>query len=115
MYIANHLHHLEYHVPRTPSFTATEAQPFERVPEPQSTALIERLLAHATQQKYILSVEWQDAGDVVAWDNTAVMHRASAGTFMGRYKRDMRRCTVHDGSELAWGFNERETKRMGLP
>ncbi|KAK5077543.1 hypothetical protein LTR70_009666 [Exophiala xenobiotica] len=115
MYIANHLHHLEYREPRTPSFTATETQPFERVPEPQSTALIERLLAHATQEKYILSVEWQNAGDVVAWDNTAVMHRASAGTFMGRYKRDMRRCTVHDGSELAWGFNERETKRMGLP
>ena len=115
MYIANHLHHLEYRVARSASFTPTAAQPFERVPEPQSSELIEQLLAHATQAKYVLSVEWRDAGDVVAWDNTAVMHRAGPGTFMGRYKRDMRRCTVHDGSAWAWGFNEKGAKRMGLP
>ena len=34
---------------------------------------------------------------------------------MGKYKRDMRRTTVHDGSGSAWGLNERTTKRMGLP
>ncbi len=34
---------------------------------------------------------------------------------MGKFKRDMRRCTVHDGSSCAWGLNEKTTKRMGLP
>ncbi|KAK5954769.1 hypothetical protein OHC33_004495 [Knufia fluminis] len=115
LYIANHLHHLEYASPQSQSFKPTPTQPYERVPEPQSTELIEQLLAHATQPKYILSVEWRDPGDLVAWDNTAVMHRAGEGTFMGVYKRDMRRCTVHDGSGQAWGLNERTTKRMGLP
>lgn len=115
LYIANHLHHLEYHTPKSGNFNPTKEQPFERVAEPKSMELIETLLKHATQDKYVLSVEWQNPGDVVVWDNTCVMHRAGEGTFMGKYKRDMRRCTVHDGSSLAWGFNEQTTKRMGLP
>ncbi|KAJ9645437.1 uncharacterized protein PV06_07871 [Exophiala oligosperma] len=102
LYIANHLHHLEH-----PDGT--------RVPEPQSTELIEALLDHATQERYVLSVEWRDVGDLVCWDNTAVMHRAGEGTFQGKFKRDMRRTTVHDGSSSAWGMNERSTKRMGMP
>jgi len=115
LYIANHLHHLEYRTPRSANFTPTKEQPFERVPEPTSTDIIEQLLKHATQEKYVLSVEWHNPGDLVIWDNTAVMHRAGEGTFMGKYKRDMRRCTVHDSSSQAWGCNERTTKRMGLP
>lgn len=122
LYIANHLHHLEY--PRTAAATPTPTSTqsggegemgFERVPEPQSTELIERLLAHATQDRYVVSVEWENDGDLVVWDNTCVMHKAGEGTFMGKYARDMRRCTVHDGSDDAWGFNERTTVRMGLP
>jgi alpha-ketoglutarate-dependent 2,4-dichlorophenoxyacetate dioxygenase len=115
MYIANHLHHLEYKTPKSADFIPTKEQPFERVPEPQSTKLIERLLAHASQPKYVVSVEWENNGDLVAWDNTCVMHKAGEGTFMGKYARDMRRTTVHDGSIHAWGHNERTTKRMGLP
>ncbi|KAK5561927.1 hypothetical protein LTR46_000732 [Exophiala xenobiotica] len=108
LYIAHHLHHLEY--------PNVDGQPqHRRVEEPHSTELIERLLAHATQDKYLLSVEWRQPGDVVCWDNTAVMHRAGVGSFQGRFKRDMRRTTVHDGSSTAWGLNERTTKRMGLP
>lgn len=132
LYIANHLHHLEYATPRSPNFVPTKEQPFERVPEPKSSTLIEALLEHATQSKYVVSVEWQQEGDLVAWDNTCVMHRAGEGTFMGKYKvrsllnskqrqhltinqRDMRRTTVHDGSSLCFGYNERTTKRQGLP
>ena len=102
LYIANHLHHLEY-------------ANGERVPEGEGTALIEELLKHATQSKYVVSVQWRDEGDLVVWDNTCVMHRAVPGEFMGRYKRDMRRTTVHDSSGMAWGLNERSGKRMGLP
>ena len=115
LYIANHIHHLEYKNPRSAEFVATPKQPFERVPEPQGTELIEKLLAHATQDKYVVSVEWQNEGDLVVWDNTCVMHKAGEGTFMEKYERDMRRCTVHDGSKDAWGHNEKTTIRMGLP
>jgi alpha-ketoglutarate-dependent 2,4-dichlorophenoxyacetate dioxygenase len=77
--------------------------------------LIEEILAFAQEQRFRESVEWKQPGDLVVWDNTAVMHRAGPGTFAGRFKRDMRRCTVHDGSSQAWGLNERSDKRMGLP
>jgi alpha-ketoglutarate-dependent 2,4-dichlorophenoxyacetate dioxygenase len=91
LYIANHMHHLEYKTPRSKDFVPTKEQPFERVPEPEGTALIEKLLAHATQEKYLYSVEWENDGDLVLWDNTCVMHKAGKGTFMEKYARDMRR------------------------
>lgn len=37
--------------------------------------------------------------------STCVMHRAGKGTFAGKYKRDLRRTTVHDSSSQAWGLN----------
>lgn len=104
LYVANHIHHLEYPGPAR-----------RRVPEVGGTELIERLLAHCSQDKYVLSVPWQEEGDVVVWDNTCVMHKAGDGTFMGKYARDMRRCTVHDGSSQAWGLNDKNTERAGLP
>ena len=114
LYIANHLHHLEFGHPQSHGIRSSDGS-FERVPEPKSTELIQALLTHATQPKYLLSVDWRDPGDLVIWDNTCVMHKAGEGTFMGKYKRDMRRTTVHDQSDLAWGFNEKTTVRMGLP
>jgi alpha-ketoglutarate-dependent 2,4-dichlorophenoxyacetate dioxygenase len=36
--------------------------------------------------------------------STCVMHRAGKGTFAGKYKRDLRRTTVHDASSQAWGL-----------
>ncbi|EXJ83360.1 alpha-ketoglutarate-dependent 2,4-dichlorophenoxyacetate dioxygenase [Capronia coronata CBS 617.96] len=102
LYIANHLHHLEY-------LDGT------RVAEPEGTELIETLLNHASQPKYLLSVDWREPGDLICWDNTAVMHRAGEFKGMGKYKRDMRRTTVHDGSSSAWGLNDHTLERMGLP
>jgi alpha-ketoglutarate-dependent 2,4-dichlorophenoxyacetate dioxygenase len=40
------------------------------VPSEKSTELMEKLMAHATQDKYTLSVPWNDPGDMVIWDNT---------------------------------------------
>ena len=114
LYIANHLHHLETLADESAPKSEPEKR-FKRVPEPESTKLIEDLLNHATQEKYVLSVEWQNVGDLIIWDNTAAMHRAGKGTFMGKFKRDMRRTTVHDGSSTAWGENEKVDKRMGMP
>lgn len=92
LYIAAHLHHLEY-----PDGTPLPAE--------ESAALLKRLMDHATQEKYRASVPWLNPGDLVIWDNTCVMHRAGGGTFAGKYKRDLRRTTVHDGSSYAWGLN----------
>ncbi|EAT83517.2 hypothetical protein SNOG_09325 [Parastagonospora nodorum SN15] len=81
------------------------------LPESESAALFERLLKHVTQPKYILSVDWLNEGDMVAWDNTAVMHRATGGSFEGKFVRDMRRTTVHDDSSTAWGLNAGQEAR----
>ena len=48
LYITNHMHHLDYRTPRSCDFNPSAWQPFKRVPEPQSSELIEGLLAYAT-------------------------------------------------------------------
>lgn len=88
LYIASHAHHIV------------------GLPKEQSDALLSRLYKHACQPKYVVSVEWENEGDLIMWDNTCVMHRAAGGSYMGKYARDMRRATVHDGSTSAWGMNE---------
>lgn len=70
-----------------------------------SRALVRRLNEHVTQPRYVVSVGWRGAGDLVVWDNRAVLHRAAGGAFEGRWKRDMRRTTVHDDGAQAWGLN----------
>lgn len=40
----------------------------------ESDALIDRLLAHGEQRKYIYTHDWQ-VGDLLIWDNTGTMHR----------------------------------------
>lgn len=91
LYIAAHCHHLE----------AADGS----FPEAKSQELLKQLMDHVTQPKYVLSVDWLNEGDMVAWDNTCVLHRATGGSFEGKYVRDMRRTTVHDDSPTAWGLN----------
>lgn len=70
-----------------------------------SDALIKKLNDHATRPQYVTSVSWEAPGDMIIWDNRAVLHRATGGAFESRYKRDMRRATVHDDGTYAWGEN----------
>ena len=56
----------------------------------ESHDLLQRLMAHATQEKYIYRHKWQ-LGDLVIWDNTGTMHRAlpyalDSGRMMHRTK-----------------------------
>lgn len=95
LYIASHAHHIE------------------GVSAEKSKELLSTLYKHACQSKYVVSIDWQNNGDLLLWDNTCVMHRAAGGSFEGKYKRDMRRTTVHDGSIHGWGLNEQTTDRMG--
>lgn len=97
LYLAAHIHHVE----------GLDAN--------ASSTLFNRLFTHATQPRFVLRVGWEQAGDLVLWDNTCVMHRAVGGSFEGKNRRDMRRATVHDGSSSAWGLNERSEIRQGLP
>lgn len=97
MYVASHLHHIEGLDPA------------------ESKKLFNLLYEHAQQPRYVMEVEWKQPGDLVVWDNTCVMHRAMGGAFAHKYKRDMRRVTVHDGSSQAWGLNEHTDERQGLP
>lgn len=71
-----------------------------------SDALIQKLNDHATRPQYVTSVSWEAPGDMIIWDNRAVLHRATGGAFESRYKRDMRRATVHDDGTYAWGENQ---------
>jgi alpha-ketoglutarate-dependent 2,4-dichlorophenoxyacetate dioxygenase len=97
IYLAKHIHSLEGVSPE------------------ESRSILDRLFDHATQDEYVIEVEWENVGDMIVWDNTCTMHRAVSGEFVTKYRRDMRRATVHDDSSLAWGFNERSNERMGLP
>ncbi|KAI1846388.1 hypothetical protein JX266_007593 [Neoarthrinium moseri] len=101
LYIGTHMHHIE-----------DASHPGIAVPN--SAELIERLLRHVTQSKYTRSVEWNQPGDMIIWDNRCVLHRASGGSFEGKFKRDVRRTTVHDNSPTAWGLNSVDSEWQGF-
>jgi len=66
------------------------------------------LKEHVTQPKYVYTFNWEQPSDIVMWDNRALLHRAAGGSFAGKYRRDLRRTTVHDDSANAWGLNDAE-------
>jgi len=96
LYVGAHLHHLE------------------GVDPDKSSELIARLNRHVTQPRNVVSIGWDQPGDMIIWDNTCVLHRAAGGTFGGKFKRDLRRATVHDASSTAWGLNEAGKDLPGL-
>lgn len=68
-------------------------------PEDKSRALLDDLLARATRPENSYRHEWRN-GDVVVWDNRAVVHRATP--YDGaKYKRLMQRTTISMGDRLA--------------
>lgn len=113
-----HLHKIvQKHEPsgRMNLYVAAHAHHVDGVDEAKSDALLKRLLDHTTQEKYRTSVAWENPSDLIIWDNTCVLHRAGSGTFAGKFKRDLRRTTVHDASSTAWGLNDPSlSKRPGF-
>ncbi|KAL2194667.1 putative alpha-ketoglutarate-dependent 2,4-dichlorophenoxyacetate dioxygenase [Corynascus similis CBS 632.67] len=95
--------YIAWHAFRVDGWTREESQPLK-----------EALLRHASQYKYTFQVDWENDGDLVMWDNTCVMHRATGGTYQGKYPRDMRRATVLDSSPTAWGLNDQRAERSGM-
>ncbi|KAL1606490.1 hypothetical protein SLS60_003894 [Paraconiothyrium brasiliense] len=113
-----HLHKIaQKHEPsgRMNLYVAAHAHHVEGLDPAQSDALLKQLLDHTTQEKYRTSIAWENPTDMIIWDNTCVLHRAGSGTFAGKFKRDLRRTTVHDASSTAWGLNDpNKARRPGF-
>jgi len=63
-------------------------------PEAKGSALIDELIAHATQPQFVHRHRWR-VGDLVLWDNRATMHRATEYDDLNA-RRDLQRATVSD-------------------
>ncbi|KAI1396780.1 taurine catabolism dioxygenase [Hypoxylon fuscum] len=98
LYIGAHMHHIEENGKEIPN----------------SRELVQRLNQHATQKKYMTTVQWNNTSDMIIWDNRCVLHRAGGGAFEGKYRRDLRRTTVHDDSPTAWGLNSKDVVWQGF-
>ena len=59
----------------------------------ESRELLDSLLAHATQPRFVYTHRWQP-GDLVFWDNRCLLHRAVANYDMGKSRRVLQRLVV---------------------
>jgi alpha-ketoglutarate-dependent 2,4-dichlorophenoxyacetate dioxygenase len=60
----------------------------------EGRALIDELIAHATQRQFVYTHRWR-VHDLVMWDNRCTMHRGTDFDDL-RWKRDVQRATVSD-------------------
>jgi alpha-ketoglutarate-dependent 2,4-dichlorophenoxyacetate dioxygenase len=75
-------------------YLASHAGRIFGLPEPESRALIDELVAYATQRQFVYTHRWR-VHDLVIWDNRCTMHRGTEFDDL-RWKRDMQRATVSD-------------------
>jgi alpha-ketoglutarate-dependent 2,4-dichlorophenoxyacetate dioxygenase len=80
-------------------YLASHASHIVGRPQRQGRALLDELIAHATQAKYVYRHQWR-VGDIVMWDNLQTMHRGVPFDDT-RYPRDMRRATVLEREPVA--------------
>ncbi|CAN9170164.1 unnamed protein product [Alternaria alternata] len=92
LHVRNYLHHIE----------KSDGTP---LPEEENAALMEKLIGHVARPENVLRLEWYDNGDLIAWDNMSTLHRATGGSYEGKFTRGMRRTTVKDDSPKIWGVN----------
>jgi alpha-ketoglutarate-dependent 2,4-dichlorophenoxyacetate dioxygenase len=75
-------------------YLASHAGRIFGMPEAEGRALIDQLIAHATQRQFVYTHRWR-VHDLVIWDNRCTMHRGIEFDDL-RWKRDMQRATVSD-------------------
>ncbi|HYF58894.1 MAG TPA: TauD/TfdA family dioxygenase [Burkholderiaceae bacterium] len=68
------------------------------LPDAEATALVERLVAHATERRFTYQHRWR-VGDLVMWDNRCTMHRGTPFDDT-RWPRDMQRATTSDAPDV---------------
>jgi alpha-ketoglutarate-dependent 2,4-dichlorophenoxyacetate dioxygenase len=73
-------------------FIGSHASHILEMAEPESRAMLDRLLENATRPDVVYSHQWRN-GDVVVWDNRSVLHRATAFDAT-QYRRLMQRTTI---------------------
>ncbi len=98
LYITSYIHHID------------------GMSEEDSQKLVDQLFEEAAKPEHRFLMEWKNDSDLILWDNTAVLHRATGGTYLTKHVRDMRRTTSHDVGPHGMGVND-PTKpfRQGLP
>ncbi len=75
-------------------FIASHASHIIGWPADEGRALLDELLAFATQERFVYVHKWR-VGDLVIWDNRCTLHRATPFP-SNDHKREMRRTTVVD-------------------
>jgi taurine dioxygenase len=63
------------------------------LPEKEGRELLDRLTAHATQDRFVFTQKWKP-NDLVLWDNRCLMHKAVANYAMGQHRRILMRVVV---------------------
>ena len=79
---------------RTSLYLSSHAARVRGMPEAEGQALIDALVAHATQRQFVYSHRWR-VNDLVMWDDRCTMHRGTDFDDL-RWRRDMQRATVSD-------------------
>lgn len=75
-------------------YIASHAGRIQGMPEEEGRALINELLAHATQRQFVYTHRWR-VHDLVMWDNRCTMHHGADFDDL-RWRREMHRATVSD-------------------
>jgi len=75
-------------------YLASHAGRIRGMSDSEGRALLDDLIAHATQRQFVYTHRWR-VGDLVMWDNRCTMHRGKEFDDL-RYARDMQRATVSD-------------------
>jgi len=79
---------------RTSLYLSSHAARVLDLPDEEGRALIDGLVAHATQRQFVYTHRWR-ANDLVMWDDRCTMHRGTDFDDL-RWRRDMQRATVAD-------------------
>jgi len=75
-------------------YLASHAGRIFGMPEQEGRALVDELIAHATQRQFVYSHRWR-VHDLVMWDDRCTMHHGTEFDDL-RWKRDLQRATVCD-------------------
>jgi alpha-ketoglutarate-dependent 2,4-dichlorophenoxyacetate dioxygenase len=75
-------------------YIASHARRILGMPDQEGCQLLEDLMAHATQRRFVYTHRWR-VHDLVMWDNRCTMHRGTEFDER-RWKRDLQRATVSD-------------------
>ncbi len=75
-------------------YIASHAGRIFGLPDAEGRALIDQLIEHATQRRFVYTHRWR-LNDLVMWDDRCTMHRGTEFDDL-RWTRDMQRATVSD-------------------